>query len=228
MVPAPFSNFIPSVADYLLQFSSWKSSEGDMKLPQPRTKGQVSLEEAVKRRRTIRSFTSASLTLEQLSQLLWAAQGITEERGFKRAAASGGALYPMDMYAVVGRAGVEGLQAGIYHYEPEGHTISLLLEGDLREHLARACLHQMWMARAPLSLVVTAEYSRITSKYGERGVRYALMEAGHAGQNIFLQAEAFGLGAGIVGAFHDDEVIQVMKIPRSHEPLLIMPVGNRK
>jgi SagB-type dehydrogenase family enzyme len=137
-------------------------------------------------------------------------------------------LYPMDIYAVVGRAGVEGLQPGIYHYEPEGHTISLLLEGDLREYLASASLHQMWMARAPLYLVVTAEYSRITSKYGERGVRYALMEAGHVSQNIFLQAEALGLGAGIVGAFHDDEVIQVMKILRSHEPLLMMPVGNRR
>jgi SagB-type dehydrogenase family enzyme len=202
--------------------------EADMKLPQPHTIGQVSLEEAIKRRRTIRSFSSASLTLDQLSQLLWAAQGITEERGFKRAAASGGALYPMDIYAVVGRAAVEGLQPGIYHYEPEGHTISLLLEGDLREYLARASLHQMWMARAPLNLVVTAEYSRITSKYGERGVRYALMEAGHVSQNIFLQAEALGLGAGIVGAFHDDEVIQVMKILQSHEPLLIMPVGNRR
>jgi SagB-type dehydrogenase family enzyme len=166
--------------------------------------------------------------MEQLAQLLWAAQGITEERGFKRAAASGGALYPVDVYAVVGRAGVEGLEPGIYHYEPEGHGVSLHLEGDLREHLARASLHQMWMARAPLNLVVTAEYSRITSKYGERGVRYVLMEAGHVGQNIFLQAEALGLGAGIVGAFHDEEVIQVMKIPRSHEPLLIMPVGYRR
>jgi SagB-type dehydrogenase family enzyme len=199
-----------------------------MKLPQPHTIGHVSLEEAIKRRRTIRSFSSASLTLEQLSQLLWAAQGVTEERGLKRAAASGGALYPMDVYAVVGGAGVEGLQPGIYHYEPEGHTISLLSEGDLRESLAKASLHQMWMARAPLNLVVSAEYRRITSKYGERGVRYALLEAGHVGQNIFLQAEALDLGAGIVGAFHDDEVIQVMKTPRSHEPLLIMPVGKRK
>jgi SagB-type dehydrogenase family enzyme len=192
--------------------------EGDMNLPQPHPVGQVSLEEAIKRRRTIRSFNSASLTLDQLSQLLWAAQGITEEGGFKRAAASGGALYPMDIYAVVGRAGVEGLQPGIYYYEAKGHTISLLLEGDFRESLARA----------PLNLVVAAQYGRITSKYGERGVRYALMEAGHVGQNIFLQAEALGLGAGIVGAFPDDEVIQVLKILRSHEPLLIMPVGNRR
>jgi SagB-type dehydrogenase family enzyme len=199
-----------------------------MKLPQPSTKGQVSLEETISRRRTIRSFSPASLTLEQVSQLLWAAQGITEERGFKRAAASGGALYPMDVYAVVGKTGVEGLQPGVYHYEPESHGVSLLFEGDPREHLARASLHQMWMARAPVNLVVTAEYGRITSKYGERGVRYALMEAGHVGQNIFLQAEALGLGAGIVGAFHDEEVIQVIRIPNSHEPLLIMPVGHRR
>jgi SagB-type dehydrogenase family enzyme len=159
--------------------------------------------------------------------MLWAAYGVTDERGFKRAAASGGALYPMDIYAIVGEDGVKGLRTGVHHYGPEGHTLSLLTEGDLRVALARASLGQMWMARPPLILVITAEYSRITSKYGERGVRYAIIEAGHIGQNIFLQAEALGLGAGIVGAFHDEDVIRVIKIPPSHEPLLIMPVGHK-
>ena len=93
--------------------------------------------------------------------------------------------------------------------------------------MARASLSQMWMALAPSSLVITAEYDRITNKYGTRGVRYAMIEAGHVGQNIFLQAEALGLGAGIVGAFDDKDVIRVMGIPRSHEPFLIMPVGYK-
>ena len=187
----------------------------------------VSLEKTINERRTIRSFLSGQLTLEQFSQILWAAYGITEEKGYKRAAASGGACYPMDMYAVVGENGVMGTEAGVYHYEPEGHTVSLLFEGDFREALARASLGQMWMARPPLNLVITAEYARITGRYGDRGVRYAMIEAGHIGQNIFLQAEAMGLGAGIVGAFHDEDVISVIGLPRAHEPLLIMPVGYK-
>lgn len=202
--------------------------KGDpMNLQQPRIKGDVSLETAINNRRTIRSFTSKKLAREQFSQLLWAAQGITDGRGFKRSAPSGGALYPMDIYAVVGEDLVEGLKAGIYHYEPHGHTISLIIKGDLRNEVAGAALSQMWMAKPPLTLVITAEYDRITSKYGQRGVRYAMIEAGHIGQNIYLQAEALGLGAGIVGAFHDKDVIRVMKIPSAHEPLLIMPVGYK-
>ena len=83
----------------------------------------------------------------------------------------------------------------------------------------------MWMARAPLNIVITAEYSRITVKYKERGIRYAMIEAGHIAQNLFLQAEALKLKAVIVGAFHDNELIEILKIPRSHETLLIMPIG---
>jgi SagB-type dehydrogenase family enzyme len=199
-----------------------------MKLAEPKTDGRVSLEKAISTRRTIRSFTADPLSPEVFSQLLWAAHGITQKGGFKRAAPSAGALYPMDLYAVLGHEGLGGFKAGVYHYEPGDHSVSLLAEGDLRDDLARASLHQTWMARPPLNLVITAEYSRINLKYGERGTRYAMIEAGHMAQNIFLQAEALGLGAGIVGAFDDREVIRVVKIPKSHEPLLIMPVGHKR
>ena len=199
-----------------------------MQLPEPRKTGGTSFEEALNRRRTVRSFTSGNLTLDQLSQLLFAAQGITDDRGVKRAAPSGGALYPMDVYVVAGINGVQGLKEGIYRYEPPKHTLLPVEEGDFRRDVAGASLHQTWMAVPPLSLVITAEYSRITRKYGERGVRYAMMEAGHIGQNIFLQAEALGMSAGIVGAFDDEQVIRVLGIPASHEPLLIMPVGYKR
>jgi len=198
-----------------------------MKLPKPKTHGEVSLETAIKQRRTIRSFTSEPLSLEQCSQLFWAAQGITEDRGFKRAAPSGGALYPMDIYAVVGENCVKGLESGAYHYDPKGHAVSLVSKGDLRNKVAGAALSQTWMATAPLNILITAEYDRITRKYGNRGVRYAIIEAGHIGQNILLQSEAMGLGAGIVGAFNDDKVRQVVNIPPNHEPLLILPVGYK-
>ena len=199
--------------------------ERQMNLPKPSLKGEVSVEQAIKHRRTIRAYQSKPLTMEQLSQIFWAAQGITEDRGYKRSAPSGGALYPMDIYAVVGENGVKGLQAGIYHYDPHKHAALLITEGDFRKDVAETALSQMWMARAPLNLVITSEYGRITGKYGTRGERYAMIEAGHIGQNIFLQAEALGLRAGIVGAFHDKNVNRVMKIKRSHEPLLILPVG---
>ncbi|MBW2604578.1 MAG: SagB/ThcOx family dehydrogenase [Deltaproteobacteria bacterium] len=199
--------------------------EHKMNLPRPITKGKISVEQAVKHRRTIRSYLSKPLSLEQLSQIFWAAQGITEDKGYKRSAPSAGALYPMDIYAVVGENGVKGLKAGIYHYDPRKHAALLITEGDFRKDVAKTALSQMWMARAPLNLVITSEYRRITSKYGSRGERYAMIEAGHVGQNIFLQAQALGLRAGIVGAFHDNDVIRVMKIKRSHEPLLILPVG---
>jgi SagB-type dehydrogenase family enzyme len=201
------------------------SMERHMNLPKPILKGEVSVEEAIKHRRTIRSYLSKALTLEQLSQIFWAAQGITEDGGYKRSAPSAGALYPLDIYAAVGDNGVEGVKAGIYHYNAHKHVALLIAEGDFRKEVARTALSQMWMARAPINLVITSEYSRITSKYGTRGEMYAMIEAGLVGQNIFLQAEALGLRAGIVGAFQGNDVIRVMKISRAHDPLLILPVG---
>lgn len=199
-----------------------------MHLPDPMIDGDVSLERTIHKRRTIRSFEGKALTLKQLSQVLWAAQGITDIGEFKRAAPSAGALYPIDIYGVVGRDCIEKLDAGVYLYEPASHTISLVKEGDFRRDIAIASLGQMWMAHAPLTLVITAEYSRITVKYRQRGIRYAIMEAGHIGQNIFLQSQAMGLEAGIVGAFEDQEVIQVMGSKKTHKPLLLMPVGYKR
>jgi SagB-type dehydrogenase family enzyme len=202
--------------------------EAGMRLPQPDVIGRVPLEKTIKSRRTIRSFSSRGITLKDFSQLLWAAQGIIEEGGFRRAVPSGGALYPIDVYALVGENGVDEIESGVYHFNPGTHEITLVKEGDSRRELAKAALSQTWMAEAPVTLIITAEYSRSSSKYGERGMRYSMMEAGHVGQNVFLQAEALGLGAGIVGAFNDREVVWVAKLGQGHEPLLIMPVGHKK
>lgn len=199
-----------------------------MKLPPPSESGGMALEQAIKKRRTVRAFTGEGLSLKQLSQLLWSAQGVTDDNGSKRAAPSGGALFPMDMYAALGKAAVKDLKAGVYHYEPRAHAASLVFEGDQRHALAQASYFQRWMAEAPLNLIITAEYSRINIKYGQRGVRYAIMESGHIAQNIFLMAESLGLGAGIVGAFDDERVARVLGVPRGHEPLLIMPVGFKR
>jgi len=205
-----------------------RMNQASISLPKPSLNGKVSVEKAIKERRTIRDFNERPLPLNHFSQLLWAAQGITDPKTGKKAAPSGGALYPLDIYLIIGANGVEGVESGVYHYLSEKHSISLLSKGDRRKEIATASLWQMWMAKAPVMFIITAEYRRITGKYGERGIRYALMEVGHVGQNLFLQAEALGLGAGIVGAFNDADVSKVMGGPPQHEPLLIMPVGYKK
>ncbi len=202
--------------------------KGMLPLPDPKTEGSVSLEEAIASRRTCRAFQPDPILLEQLAQLLWAAQGITGAGGRFRSAPSAGALYPLDLYAVVGEGSVQGLDAGIYHYLPSRHGLERVASGDRRKETARASLKQMWMADAPVSLVLTVEYGRIEGKYGSRGRRYGVMEAGHAGQNIFLQAEALGLAAGIVGAFDDDVLAGALQLPPAHEPLIVMPVGRER
>ena len=202
------------------------AGEESVRLPGPALDGTVSVERAIKQRRTRRVFADEPLSVEQLAQVLWAAQGITGDGGFKRAAPSGGALYPIDVYAVVGKGGIPDLAHGVYLYGPHDHSITRITDGDARVHVASACYRQMWIARAPVIIVLTAEYRRITGKYGERGKRYAVIEVGHIGQNIFLQCEALGLCAGIVGAFDDEDVGTALKAGRGHEPLIVMPVGR--
>jgi SagB-type dehydrogenase family enzyme len=208
--------------------SETENAHAFISLPKPSSDGKVSLEKAIKERRTIRDFRERSLSPNHLSQLLWAAQGITEPTTGRRAAPSGGALYPLDIYILIGENGVEKMEAGVYHYLPKEHSVSMILKGDRRREIASASLSQMWMAKAPVLFIITAEYKRITGKYGERGVRYALIEVGHVAQNLFLQSEALGLGAGIVGAYNDPEVSKVADLPSKHEPLLIMPVGYKR
>lgn len=194
-------------------------------LPKPTISGKISLEEAINRRRSVRNFHDQHLTTEGLSQILWAAQGRTDPRGL-RTAPSAGAQYPLDVYIVVGK--VKGFSSGIYHYDPQGHSASILHKGDFRYPLARACLGQMFIADAPVVIVVTAEYGRITDRYGERGVRYAHMECGHVGQNICLQAGGLGLGTVVIGAFRDQAVSETLHLPEERRPLYVMPIGYTK
>lgn len=192
-------------------------------LPPPQVTGSLSVEEAIRMRRSIRDFEDRPLSLEQISQLLWAGQGIT--KGFKRAAPSAGATYPLILYVVVGEPGVNGLPAGIYEYIPKTHSLVVVKSGDFRQRVAVACLNQTFIQEAPVSIVIAAEYERTTARYGERGRRYVHMEAGHAGENIYLQAVALQLGTVVVGAFLDVDLQQVLDLPEEQDPLYVMPVG---
>ncbi len=206
----------------LLAWGCAASEVEEIRLPPPRHRGEMSVEEAISRRRSCRDFSPQPLTLAQLAQLLWACQGITDSiRGF-RAAPSAGATYPFETYVVVGA--VEGLKPGLYRYNVRKHALELLRAGDIRAKLARACLSQDFIASAPATIVLAAEYERTTRRYGERGYRYVAMEAGHIGENLHLQCEALGLGTVMVGAFFDNEVKELLGVPE--EPLYVMPVGK--
>jgi SagB-type dehydrogenase family enzyme len=209
----------------LLRPSGGQGAEA-VKLPPPVTQGGMPLVEALEVRRTVRSFASRSLDLKQVSQLLWGADGASDPRGL-RTSPSAGATYPLDLYLVAGERGVKDLATGVYHYLVAGHALGPVASGDARAAVARTSLHQSWMAEAPVMVVITGEYRRCTARYGERGVRYTHMEAGNVSQNLFLAAEALGLGAGIVGAFEDEALAQVLKLPPTHKPLLVMPVGYK-
>ena len=205
-----------------------------IKLPVHQSKGNVSLEETILRRRAVRRYRTEPLLLSQLSQILWSAQGMTGTREF-RAAPSAGATYPLEVFVCVGdqcivvseaeEASGE-LQAGIYHYEPNSHSLSLHTSGDSRPDLARAALDEEFIAKAPVDIVICALYHRTSYRYGKRGERYVHIEVGHVGENIHLQAVALGLSTVEVGAFNDEAVAKVLGVEEQIRPLYIMPVGK--
>lgn len=196
-----------------------------LSLPRPGDGSGCSVELALSRRRSARSYAADALTSGELSQLLWAAQGMTDGEG-RRAAPSAGALYPLSLYAVVGA--VQGLAAGVYRYLPEGHRLRQVREGDARPALAQAALAQMWMAEAALALVFAADFARATGKYGDRGYRYVFIEAGHAAQNVMLQAQALGLGSAVVGAFHEEAVQALLELPPREQAIYLMTAGRQR
>lgn len=186
-------------------------------LPEPSKEGPLSLEGAFLQRRSVREFSPVQLSTNEISQLLWAAQGITDSRGF-RTAPSAGALYPLELYVV--------LEQGVFHYDPHAHNLTTVSVGDLRSDLYSVSLRQDAILNAPMILVITAVFSRTEAKYGRaRSPRYVHMEAGHAAQNTLLQAVSLGLEAVPIGAFEDIRVQEVLGLSADHEPLYLIPIG---
>lgn len=173
--------------------------------------------EALDRRRSCREFTDEPITEEALSQCLWAAQGRNAHG--RRTAPSAGALYPVEVYALTAD--------GVGRYDPAKHRLLSHIQRDLRERLASAALSQMFIAVAPLTIVLCAVFARVAVRYGKsRGERYTLIEIGHVAQNVLLQAEALGLGSVPVGAFNDSEVKALLELPADHVPLYLLPIGH--
>ena len=206
-----------------------RESDGEtvtVRLPAPDTVGSVTVERAITERRSVRRYAPGALSLAELGQLLFAAQGVTETRTGYRASPSAGATFPLELYAAVGD--VDGLSAGLYRYVPAAHELVLVNSADPRDALYGAALRQPMVRDAPVVLVITGVTARTAGRYGERAERYVAMEAGHASQNVYLQATALGLGTVAVGAFDDRSIARALSLPDGEDPLYLMPVGRRE
>ncbi|MEM1956119.1 MAG: SagB/ThcOx family dehydrogenase [Candidatus Caldarchaeum sp.] len=197
-------------------------------LPPPRLDGPLSVEEAIHRRRSRRDYRPDPLSLGHVSQLLWAAQGVTAPHLWTglRTAPSAGGLYPLETYIVVRENGVVDLDAGAYRYNPHRHGLTQIAKGDFSRPLMSACVDQEWVGTAALNIVFTAVVERTSVKYGGRSLQYIFQESGHAAQNVYLQAEALGLGCVVIGAFYEDEVRSILRIQDDELPVYVMPVGR--
>jgi SagB-type dehydrogenase family enzyme len=205
----------------------------EIPLPEPRKTSNVSVEQALNQRRSVREYSDSTLTLADVSQILWSAYGITQVvapeqlRGGLRTAPSAGGLYPLEIY--LGAWNVEGLDPGFYYYQPEGHKLQLVKKGDLRSELTAAALGQDYINYAPAALVYSAIFERTTKKYGDRGrERYVLMDLGHSAENVYLQAETLNIGTVAIGAFDDLKLRLLIPLTKAEEPLYIMPFGKKQ
>lgn len=223
------SLLILGLAGYMVGRPNDAPAEDQRPLPRPERDGEATVFQALARRRTRRSYGPTPLTLGQVGSLLWAANGLTGPAGDDRfrSAPSAGALHPLTIHLIAGRKGVVGLPPAVYAYLPETHALSAGAAGDRRQAVARACLDQLWVARAPAMIAIAGKYRIETAKYGHRGKRYTHIEAGCVCQNIFLAAEGLDLRAGVVGAFDNARLAATLGLPVDRDPILIMPLGGR-
>ena len=208
---------------YITQAQEKTPEKGDamkeITLPPAKTTGQMSLEEAIQKRKSVRKYSGKELTLEQVAQILWAANGANPrtKNFIARNVPSAGGVFPMTVYLLD--------KNGVYRYQPLNHSLALVKEGDKRKELSEAALGQGFIGQVPVDLVITADVAKCAKRYGDRAQRYTDIEAGHIGQNISLEAVSLGLGTVMVGAFNDEAVKDVLALPDNESPLYIIPVG---
>ncbi len=214
----------PEPSDYYKSYETEK-----IKLPSPPERAGVDVFEAIKSRRSRRSYTRGKLTLREISAILYYSLGVTGRAwwgGPKRAYPSAGALQPVEGYIVANR--IEGLDQGIYHYNPGEHALELLELGDFSYKIQEIALGQEHVGRAAAVLVLTAVYRRTAYKYSHRSYRYVHWDVGFAGENVYLAVEALGLATTAVGAFYDEELCSLLRIDCVEEfPMLLFPIGRR-
>lgn len=200
-----------------------------VELPRPETDGAVSVERAIESRASRREFSSDPVDIEDVAQLLWAAQGLTHERDKipMRAAPSAGATYPLVVDLDVTPGGCDRLDAGLYRYDPDRHALDRRQTGTVHDAVTSAALDQAVIADAPAVIALSADFDRTTGKYPEHGERYVHMEAGHAAQNVQLSCESNELNSCPVGAFDDESLFDALALSAEFEPLYLVPFGRR-
>ena len=180
----------------------------------------LTVEKAIANRRSQRDFRGETISLAELSHLLYYSSGVTDKRQGLRAAPSAGATYPIEVCAVVNN--VEGLAKGIYHYLIASHELELVREGDFRNEMSRAALGERMFKQANIIFALSAIFQRTQLRYRERAQRYILFEAGHIAQNTYLLATSMKLGACAIGAFHDDEFNRLLGLDGKNESVLYL------
>ena len=198
-------------------------SSDTINLPAPCLESDFSVEQAIHSRRSVREFSDKPLSLAEISQLLWSAQGITDNERF-RSAPSAGALYPLVLYLVAGN--VTGLKPGTYQYSPDGHKLHHIKEGDSRMELATAAYKQLWIKDSAIMLIFSAIETKASWKYGQWSSRYIHIEVGHSAQNVFLQVQSLGFDAAVVGALDDARIKEILNLSTEEQVLYLMPVGR--
>jgi len=195
-----------------------------IKLTHELPKSTLSITEALKWRRSLRSFSPRPLLINDLSFLLWASTGVQRrERGYEfRTVPSAGALYPIETYLLINNVG--GLEKGLYHYNISAHALEELLLADLGEEMAHAALDQEMCAEAPVVFIWTAVFQRSKWKYGQRAYRYVYLDAGHIAQNLALSATSMGMGTCQIGSFFDDEINRIVGVDGTEESAIYLSV----
>jgi SagB-type dehydrogenase family enzyme len=181
------------------------------------------LAQALHERRSIRAYAETPLTLADAAQLLWSAAGITSPEGF-RTTPSAGATFPLETYLIAGA--VDGLAAGVYRYDPAAHGLNRTAAGDVRADLASACMNQACVATCAAAILFGAVFERTAAKYGDMGHGFVLLEAGHAAQNVSLQAVALGLGAVAIGALDEQRLKSLAAMGDNEKPVYMMVFGK--
>lgn len=198
-------------------------------LPKPSYTGRMALEAALRARRSRRDFTSDKLNLRQVGQILWAGQGITADWG-GRTAPSAKSAYPLKLYLAAYQ--VVDLEPGLYQYIPGErevvHQIQLVKKGDLRQALGEA-IGQNAAVNPPALIILTGDMGVMAKAFDNvRHDNNVYLEAGHAAQNIYLQAESLGLGTVTIAGFDEAKVRNVLSIPENETIIYALPFGIPK
>lgn len=195
-----------------------------IELPHPAYVGEATLEECLKVRRSMKEFGAGAVTLDQVSQLLFAAQGITDPRGF-RTAPSAKASYPLELTVIANR--VEGLTPGAYLYDSFEHQLKRTRNGELNIELAADCHNQEWVLNAPVLVVVTTYVTMMLGMTAEQSLEVGLLEAGHATQNLLLQACALSMNTAVVGEFKADAIGRLLQLKQTQRLIYVICAGPR-